>query len=275
LERGSCRRCSLCRGRDGASADELSHDHSDIARLNRQAAYRPVEVHPWTYEVLALALALYRDSAGLFDIAVAPVLRELGLLPGAPDRRAAPGDDQSAAPFRLLADNRVCFTRHGIAIDLSGIAKGFAVDRAIEALRAGGATQGIVNAGGDLAAFGPAPHPVYIRDPRHPGRVLAETDVFNGALATSGGRFDPMLSAAIGTCAVIDPAARAPARAILGATVRAPRCVFADALTKVVMIAGAASAPLLAIYGADALFVGADGDLQISAGWREAVQLAA
>jgi thiamine biosynthesis lipoprotein ApbE len=165
----------------------------------------------------------------------------------------------------------------GLRRTLSSIAnaKGFAVDRAIEALRAGGATQGIVNAGGDLAAFGPAPHPVYIRDPRHAGRVLAETDVFNGALATSGGRFDPMLSAAIGTCAVIDPVARAPARAILGATVRAPRCVFADALTKVVMIAGAASAPLLALYAADALFVGADGDLQISAGWREAVQLAA
>lgn len=196
-------------------------DDSDVARLNRQAAYRPVEVHPWTHEVLALALALYRDSAGLFDIAVAPVLRELGLLPGAPDRRAA-HSDQTGAPFRMLADNRVCFTHHGIAIDLGGIAKGFAVDRAIETLRASGATQGMVNAGGDLAAFGPAPHPVYIRDPRHPGRVLAETVLFNGALATSGGRLDPMLSAAIGTCAVIDPAARAPSRAILGATVRAP-----------------------------------------------------
>jgi FAD:protein FMN transferase len=56
-------------------------DGSDVSRLNREAFAGPVTVHPWTFEVLAAALDLHRRSAGVFDVAVAPVLQELGLLP--------------------------------------------------------------------------------------------------------------------------------------------------------------------------------------------------
>ena len=66
----------------------------------------------------------------------------------------------------LMADGRVRFERPDVAVDLGGIAKGFAVDRAIEVLRAQGISRALVNAGGDLAAFGPEPHLVHIRDPR-------------------------------------------------------------------------------------------------------------
>src|SRR6266851_7090834 len=106
---------------------------SDLARLNREAAARPVRVHPWTFEVLEAALDLQRRSAGIFDICAAPELRN----------RSRDGS------IELLPDLHVRFANPNITIDLGGIAKGFAVDRAIAALRDHNVRQGLVNAGGE------------------------------------------------------------------------------------------------------------------------------
>src|SRR5712671_5089923 len=59
---------------------------SDVSRLNRDAAARPVRVDPWTFEVLQTAVALHGRSNGVFDIAVAPALQEMGRLPRHGDR---------------------------------------------------------------------------------------------------------------------------------------------------------------------------------------------
>ena len=67
-------------------------------------------------------------------------------------------------------------------LDLGGIAKGFAVDQAIHALRRGGCTEAIVNAGGDLRRFGRAPHPIYLRRSTGPVQVA---ELRCGAVATS------------------------------------------------------------------------------------------
>ena len=56
-------------------------------------------------------------------------------------------------------------------LDLGGIAKGFAVDQAIHALRRGGCSEAIVNAGGDLRRFGRTPHPIYLRRGTGPVQV--------------------------------------------------------------------------------------------------------
>jgi FAD:protein FMN transferase len=97
----------------------------------------------------------------------------------------------------------------------------------------------------------------------------------DGAMASSGGRFDPSSCAGAGATAVIDPRSGQQVEGIVGATVRAPLCVFADALTKVVMAAGEAAAPLLASCGASALFVTAGGDVHVTADWQDGVHLAA
>src|SRR5207237_9950879 len=56
-------------------------DDSDVSRLNREAWLRPVKVHAWTFRVLEAAVELHRRSNGIFDIAVAPTLQNMGLLP--------------------------------------------------------------------------------------------------------------------------------------------------------------------------------------------------
>ena len=249
---------------------------SDVSRLNRGASATAVAVHAWTYQVLQTAAAMHRESAGVFDITVAPVLQRRALLPGGdgcadPNLQRAGGADA----FELLADSRVRYRRRGVRIDLGGIAKGFAVDRALDALRAYGVDAGLVNAGGDLAAFGAKPALVHLRYPNDAGRSLYQVELANAALASSGRLFDPFRSADIGECAVVDPRTDRQVHAVAGATVRAPSCMIADALTKVVMIAGEQAERVLRRYQASALFVLESGDVWITPDWQNAVRLAA
>lgn len=242
---------------------------SDVSRLNRTASSAAVPVHPWTYEVMEMAVEINHRSVGAFDVGVAPTLQQLGQLP--PDAEAA-STSVSRIPMseaiELLGDNHIRFTHPSVRIDLGGIAKGFAVDRAIDALRGQGVRSAIVNAGGDLAAFGPEARTIHVRDPRSPDKLICQVDVSNQALASSGRRFDPFCSTVPRMdSAVIEPMTRMPAHAVHGATVRAPSCIIADALTKVVMLAGTEAAAPLSHYRASAIFVSADGDVRASVDW--------
>ncbi len=261
-----------------ASVHRLMSFHepdSDVSRLNREASVRPVRVHAWTYRVLEAAVEMHRRSNGMFDIAVAPTLQAMGLLPGANDQNPIDAEARVFDPIELLEGQKVRFRQANVRIDLGGIAKGFAVDRALEVLRGSGVVSGLVNAGGDLAVFGQEPQTVYIRHPRDPGRSICSVEVTDEALASTARGFDPFQSADTAGSAIIDPGTRKSAHAIDGATVRAPSCMTADALTKIVMIAGTDATELLGHYNASALLVSTDGDVQITPDWHHAVYLAA
>ncbi len=253
------------------------HDaNSDIGRLNGGAWVHSLAVDRWTFQVLETAADLHRRSAGVFDIAVAPILQELGLLPRLlSDRAANSMSTATAEAIELLPDDRVRFRHPGVRIDLGGIAKGFAVDRAIDVLRDHRMPAGLVNAGGDLAAFGPATETVYIRDPRDPRRLICGIEIDNQALASSGNRFDPFRSASPSGSAIIDPRTQQAVGGLNAVTVRAPSCLIADALTKVVMAEGASAADLLDHYRAGALVVSAAGDVRMTEDLQGAVCLAA
>jgi FAD:protein FMN transferase len=253
------------------------HDpHSDVSLLNREASTRAVAVHAWTYQVVETAMEIHRQSSSVFDVTVAPLLQQCGLLPRDADDPAPAMDQPSAeAAIELLGEGRVRYRHPRTRIDLGGIAKGFAVDRALDVLRQHGLTRGLVNAGGDLAAFGPEPELVHIRHPASPGQVLGSAAIANAALASSGRTFDLLQLSAAGNCAVFDPVTQRPVRGIVGATVRAPSCMVADALTKVVMIVGEGAESLLRRYRASALFVLESGDVWITPDWQDAVRLAA
>jgi thiamine biosynthesis lipoprotein len=250
---------------------------SDVSRLNREASAGATAVHAWTYQVLQAAAAMHRQSAGIFDITIAPVLQARGLLPGG-DGIAAPSMERAGAAdaIELLADGQVRYRHPGVRIDLGGIAKGFAVDRAVAVLRAHAVEAGLVNACGDLAVFGAKPELVHLRHPNDARRPLFQVELDNAALASSGRLIDPFRSADAGECAIVDPrAADRQVHAVTGATVRAPSCMIADALTKVIMIGGAQAEQLLSRYQASALFVLESGDVWITPDWQSAVRFAA
>ena len=210
---------------------------SDLSRINRSAWRRPVEVHPWTARTLRWALAVHAATGGLFDCAVGHELGRWGMVSDCGFEAAEPG---SLADLEVTPDGSVRLARR-LGLDLGGIAKGFAVDRAIAALRRHGVRAAIVNAGGDLRVMGPEPQPVYIRDPAEPRALRLAGLLANGAIATSRAG------------ALIGMRDRAPLRSVGSCSVVAPRCVLADALTKAVAQSGPADAPWLARFGATAL----------------------
>jgi thiamine biosynthesis lipoprotein len=222
------------------------HDpQSELSRVNREAVRTPQTVHPWTWAVLRRAVRIAEESAGLFDITVAPLLVREGLLPGSADSSLRCGVWRN---IFLMPECKV-FLERPMLLDLGGIAKGFAVDLAIHELRRGGCTEGAVNAGGDLRRFGPIPQPIHLR--RRDGLVRV-AELRCGAIATSAPRVvhEGRLAQPLGS--IFDPRDQRSWSRGGAVTVAAPSCVIADALTKVAALGGVACEPILARFGAQA-----------------------
>ena len=219
---------------------------SDLRRIARASAGAVLHVAPDTHAVLALALRLEADSDGAFNPCCAAALVERGLLPRPDD--AQPSAAASLAEGIELLDDAQLRLRRPVWIDLGGIAKGHAVDVAVQALRDAGVEAGVVNAGGDLRSFGPQPLTVQLRDPRQPGLARPVAEIGDMACATSAWLLaQPERRAAhlVGQGVEDNPP--------MSVTVFAPCCAVADALTKVVWLRGAEAAPLLRAWRAQAL----------------------
>src|SRR5262245_8508312 len=155
---------------------------SDVARMNHYASHGPVKIHPWTRRVLKCAQEFSCKSNGVFDITVGAQLVKLDYLPRLDSRCCSGGSWQDI----VLDDDYNVRLRRPVVVDLGGIAKGFAVDRAVEALKNNGVASGIVNAGGDLRIFGPASQLVHVRHPAEPTRIAGALRLRERAMATSG-----------------------------------------------------------------------------------------
>ncbi len=222
---------------------------SDLSRLNRRAAWEPVVVHPWTATVLRHARRLFRATGGLFDCAVGYELIRWGLLPSDGLDHVERGHF-SAVEF--LPGNRIKY-RTEIALDLGGIAKGFAVDRAVAALRRHDVCNGTVNAGGDLRVMGEAAQPIYIRHPAEPARLSLVGMLQDGAVATSSAAATLKTIHGRDVSALLSSAPRAPLIDRCAYSVVAPTCLVADALTKVLAQVGRTDAPCFKRFGASAI----------------------
>lgn len=226
------------------------HTHgrrSELVRIARHAHRREVIVSRDTHALLRLAQRLSLRSGGCF----APLLR---------DKRArrcrivaTRAPHHALAALRLLPGRRVR-TLAPLHLDFSGIAKGHAVDRAVAALRAAGASAGLVNAGGDLRVFGDALWlPVRVRLPGQPSLALPLFELCNAAAATSADYFREHAAT------LFDPG-RARQRPFTDSfSVVAPSCALADALTKVVALRPRRALAWLAGCGAHAFRLSADG----------------
>jgi FAD:protein FMN transferase len=139
------------------------------------------------------------------------------------------------------------FLARPMLLDLGGIAKGYAVDRAIHELRSGGCAEGAVNAGGDLRRFGSIAQPIQLR--RRDGLVRV-AELRCGAIATSAPYAVNAERLAQPLGSIFDPRTHRAWNGTGAVMVAAPSCVVADALTKVAALAGPNSGPLLARFGA-------------------------
>jgi FAD:protein FMN transferase len=225
---------------------------SDVSRLNRAHPNELVTVDRGTWEVLRIAQDVADLSGGAFDVACAPRLVGWQVLPA--PQTESPAVLPMASVLALEDEGAVRKLAPGW-VDLGGIAKGYAVDRAVEALQRAGVQGGCVNAGGDLRVFGSARMPVAVRAPEAPGSSGAELTLTDTALATSGSYFSATRRGDEMVSALVDARDGKPIVSARSASVRAPRCVLADALTKVVLATGDVYHPALAALGATAFLL--------------------
>jgi len=226
--------------------------YSDVSCLNRAPLLTPLAVDPRTYEVLTWAQRISALSEGAFDVTVGAELVAAGFLPE-PANSEYPFPEANFRDLSLLPDNRVLLKRRAW-IDLGGIAKGYAVDRAVMMLKQFGVVSGTVNAGGDLLVFG-AEQPVHIRHPGEPGLKFPLGKVLNSAVASSSGCFSAREKIYAVNDPLIDPRRNRRVNWRFSVTVIAACCIVADALTKVVRLAIRQAPRILSQFGARALII--------------------
>ncbi len=223
-------------------------EDSEISIVNRNAFAGPVRVGP-DFLTVATACRLYFDLSGhAFDPTVFPLMRLWGFSRTA-DR--VPTQEELKAEMRLVGFDKVVVDEHtqsvrfredGMALDFGGIAKGYAVDRAIDVLRNRGVSSAIVDAGGNFYALGtPLDRPFWQAGIRHPVRldeVIARLPVSDRGMATSGNYERFVEIGGKRYCHILDPRTGKPVQGVLSATVLAETAMSADALSTAVFVLG-------------------------------------
>ncbi len=220
---------------------------SELTHLNARAATEAVAVSPDLYHVLAKAQEIAEQTDGSFDITIRPLADLWGFIWR--DYRLPTEEElRTVLPlvnYRLIemnADRRtVRFLAKGLSIDLGGIAKGYAVDCAIEKLQQLGVTNAMVKAGGDLRVTGVPPGKrnwtVQLEDPRRQGHRVA-IPLRDSALSTSGNYENFFEFEGRRYSHILKPQTGMPVDGLAACTVIAPTCVESDALATACFVFG-------------------------------------
>lgn len=220
--------------------------NSALSRVNARAD-STFTVREELDAMLAAALRVAARSNGAFD----PTIGELVRVWGFPEHPALPDSASIAAALRTVdwrelhrADTPRTWVDRGerSRLDLGGIAKGWAVDRAADVLSRTGAAC-LVNAGGDLACRGTKPggEPwvVGVQHPRDPSALYCRIRVPEGAAVATSGDYERFFEAdGVRYHHLLDPATGRPARRAISATVVAPDCATADAWATAAFVLG-------------------------------------
>lgn len=219
---------------------------TELSLLNSAGPDETVELSASTLEVLRVSRRLAEQTQGAFDVTCRPVI-ELWKRAGKDNRM--PTDAQIAAArdasgwrhFELLAQA----ARKKIAqagIDLGGIAKGYGIDRAAEAMQKAGARGGLIDVGGDVFAFGRRADGgkwrVGIRDPFRNQEIFATLELEQAGVATSGNYFRYATIGGKQFSHIVDPRTGRPVDFAPSVTVIAPNATVADAWATALSVLG-------------------------------------
>ena len=240
---------------------------SELSRFNAAPPGEKVPLTADTMRVLHRAKRLHAasETAGAFDVTVRPLLMlwkragKENTLPtkAAIQRARAESKWADITLFDKAAEKAVA----GAKVDLGGIAKGYAIDLAIEAMQACGASGGMVDIGGDVRCFGvkPGDKPwlVGVNDPFNPNgkRLFASLRVRNGSVCTSGNYERFSIIGAQRFSHIVDPRTGWPVDACPSVTVIAPDATTADAWATALSVLGEKGLALLAGKGIEAMII--------------------
>lgn len=222
---------------------------SELSDINREAARQPVIVEPKLFRLIQDSIRFSEETQGAFDVTVGPLMKAWGFFRG---RGRVPSDAELAEVLSYTGFKRLeleperralRFGVPGIELDLGGIAKGYAVDRAVEMLRSNGIASALVSSGrSSIYALGAPPGKrgweVRLCDPLHPGKAGESVLLKNYSLSASGNyeKFfkveDKIYSH------ILDPKTGRPVEDMLSTAVLAARAVESDALSTAFYVLG-------------------------------------
>ena len=221
---------------------------SQLSEVNRQAGLKPVAVDPELFNLIERSNAISRLTDGAFDVSYAS-MDKVWHFDGSMDREPTPGEVAASVSKigyqRIVLDTAthgVFLPEAGMKIGFGGIGKGYAADRARDLLVSRGVRGGIINASGDLDAWGRQPDGsdwlVAITNPLNKAKAFAYMPVEDRAVVTSGDYEKYVRFGGVRYSHIIDPRTGYPATGIISATIFAPRAELADALATSVFVMG-------------------------------------
>lgn len=256
---GTAKKCVRAALEEIRKVDDLMSDYksdSEISLVNREAGDRAVKVSESTYEVLQRSVEFSKMTGGAFDITVGPLV---ALFRNAKESKVAPSEEQIALARskvgfeKLILDSEnktVQFSENGMLLDLGGIAKGYAIDKAIEAAQRCGAIGAMVDIGGDVRCFGLPPEGkdhwlIGLQDPNSAiegiegGGLLMVLKITNTAVATSGDYQQFVFIEGKRYSHIIDRRTGTSAKGLSSVTIISDNATDADAIATSVSVMGA------------------------------------
>jgi thiamine biosynthesis lipoprotein len=233
--------------------DQLSvfREHSEVSRLNQLAPSEDVIVEGRLFDLLSLASTITRETRGAFDIATGALIKTWGFykragrLPSVAERIEAM--NRTGMRHVILDRERlmVRYLRQGLEINLGGIGKGYALDRAAELLRNDWQISSALLHGGtsSVLAVGCPPGQVNgwivsLRHPSDPGSAIGDVRLNNRALGTSAATYQHFEYNGRKLGHLLDPRKGWPAEGLLQVSATAPTAAEADALSTAFFVMG-------------------------------------
>ncbi len=230
---------------------------SELSAINREAARHPVLVEPKLFRLIQDSVQYSRETDGAFDITVGPLMKHWGFFRG---QGRLPSQAEITEVLKRIgyqhlkldiAARTIRFDESGIELDLGGIAKGYAVDQAVEILRSNDIASALVSSGtSSIYALGAPPGErgwhVTVRDPFHAAKPADRLLLRNYSLSTSG-CYEKFFEIAGKTyCHIMNPRTGWPVKNMLSTTVLAPTTTESDALSKLFVLGVEGSRQVLA-----------------------------
>jgi thiamine biosynthesis lipoprotein len=218
---------------------------SELSRLNTNSQLLNAS-NDLTY-VINKSIYYQHITRGAFDITVLPLLDlwKSKFAPGGTQQ--PPTEDELNATLRLVNASNITiegndiFLQKGMKITLGGIAKGYALDLAIDSLREDGISSGFVDAGGNGYYIGYKPDGtswrVGLQNPNMSQQAITVIEVTDMAVATSG-NYERYFSEEAKVSHIADPRTGYPSQNLISATVVAPLGIDSDALSTSVFVLG-------------------------------------
>ncbi len=256
-------------------------DSSDVTRINRSAGKERVKVSPETFGVIQKAQEISELSEGGFDITIGPLTE---LWREARKKTIPPSIEEVKEKLGLVnfknigidPEGKVFLKKKGMAIDLGGIAKGYAVDRAFELVKSLGYKNLIVNAGGDLRVGGlksNQPWSIGIQNPRESQKLLARISASDTVIATSGDYEKFFIYEGKRYHHIFNPKDGFPTEGCQSVTIVTKDCITADGLATAVFVLGAEKGYSLCqkLEGVDCIIVDKEGKIIFSPGLKDRI----